>query len=244
MSITFPEPDLHNVNWLREKPIAHRGLHDASRGIYENTLSACRAALEAGYNIEVDLQPSSDGIPMVFHDYTLERMTGKRGDARDLTAAELQEAQIMDSGDTIPTLRQLLDLIQGKVGIILELKGKPGNDDGFVAAVAHELEDYVGNAAIMSFHHHVLEDARSIAPHLALGLTAEGNDRFYDAHREMAVAANVDFVSYELANLECEFVREFRETGRPLICWTVKSPEDAAYSSKHSDQPTFEGFLP
>ncbi len=243
MTITFTTPPCEKVNWLKDRPFAHRGLHDAEKGIYENTLSACKAAMDGGYNMEVDLQPSVDGVPMVFHDYTLDRLTKENGDVRARTAKELQSIKIGDSNDHIPTLRELLNLIQGKVGILLELKGKPGHDDGFVEAVAADIEHYHGDVAIMSFHHHILEDARAQTPNVSLGLTAEGDDSFYDMHRAITEKTDPAFVSYEVAHLECRFVEEFLVSKRPLISWTVRTEEDRAMSAKYAHQPTFEGYL-
>ena len=96
----------------------------------------------------------------------------------------------------------------------------------------------------MSFYHHILKDARALAPHLPLGLTAEGDIDRYEMHRSIALAANVDFVSYDVGNLETQFVTEFLATGRPLISWTVCSKMQAEYSAQYAAQPTFEGFLP
>jgi len=240
--ITFTTPPCEKVNWLKDLPFAHRGLHDASAVVFENSLSACAEASDAGYNMEVDLQPSSDQIPMVFHDYQLDRMTNSHGEVRQVCAEDLRKLKLKESEDTIPTLRELLDLIQGKAGILLELKGKPGCDDGFVEAVVQELQTYSGNIAIMSFHHHILETARAIAPRVSLGLTAEGDDKFYSIHRDIFEKTNPDFVSYEVGNLGCRFVSEFIQSGRPLISWTVRNEEDAAYSAKFAHQPTFEGF--
>lgn len=242
--LTFSNPPSDTVNWLRRKPVAHRGLHDLKAGIVENTLEACKAAMEAGYNIEVDLQPSSDGVPMVFHDYTLERLTGRGGEVRAMTASQLGTLAVHPGKGTIPTLGQLLELIQGKAGIVLELKGKPGADDGFIEAVAQEVKGYEGDIAIMSFHHHLLRDARRVAPDLALGLTAEGDNGSYEAHREISEETGIDFISYELENLDCRYVAEFLDSGRPVISWTVKSAKDAAYSKQFAHQPTFEGFRP
>ena len=243
MTITFSTPPCKKVNWLREKPFAHRGLHDARKGIYENTLEACKAAMDAGYNMEVDLQPSLDGVPMVFHDYTLQRLTDIKGEIRSASAEQLQRTRIMNTDSCIPTLKELLDLIQGHSGILLELKGKPGNDDGFVEAVAKDLDGYSGDVAIMSFHHHILEDARSVAPDISLGLTAEGDDSYYEMHADICEKTNPAFVSYEVENLACKFVSEFMKTRRPLISWTVRSEKDAKFSAKFADQPTFEGFM-
>lgn len=242
--LKFVKESPHMVDWLRERPIAHRGLHNQAKKIFENTLTACAAAVRRDYSIEVDLQPSSDGVPMVFHDYELERMTGQPGEIRDTDHRDLIKMQIMNTKDTIPTLRDLLELVAGEVGLVLELKGKTGADDGFVKAVSEDLESYQGDVAIMSFYHHILEDAREQVPHIPLGLTAYGDDEQYGKHKSIAEKTNVDFVSYELENLNTRFVHEFKETGRPLISWTIKNEKDAEYSEKFADQPTFEGFLP
>lgn len=232
------------ADWIIDRPIAHRGLHDKQAGIFENTLSAARAAAARGFHIEVDLQPSRDGIPMVFHDYTLERMTGEKGNVRDLTAAELGQLRIGGAEERIPTLMQLLDLVVGRVGLVLELKGQAGGDEGFVAAVSRCLAGYDGRAAIMSFNHWLLRDARRDAPHLTLGLTAEGDDSRYEAHKAIADACDVDFLSYGIEDLPCRFASEFRKSGRPIITWTIRSAEDAAKSGLHADQITFECFDP
>jgi glycerophosphoryl diester phosphodiesterase len=233
-----------NVAWIARRPIAHRGLHDKAAGRFENTLSSARAAVEGGYAIEVDLHPSSDGVPMVFHDLELKRLTGEDGIIMERSAAELAKIHVGGTSDTIPTLRQLLDLVAGRSALVLELKGVEGRDDGFCAAVARVLEGYRGEVAIMSFDHWLLKDARIAAPHLPLGLTAEGKDEAYAAHRKIADLIDPDFVSYHVHDLPCRFVTEFRQTGRPVITWTVRSPQDKAHSDRHADQITFEGFDP
>jgi glycerophosphoryl diester phosphodiesterase len=232
------------LDWMRSRPIAHRGLHDAANKTFENTLSAARRAVERRFHIEVDLHPSSDGVPMVFHDFDLKRLIGEEGALRDRTAAQLGKLAIGGSDDHMPTLRQLLDLVAGRVGLVLELKGIASRDDGFVAAVASELKRYDGPVAIMSFDHWLLTDARRDAPGLALGLTAEGDDEIYEDHWRIAREANVDFVSYGIRDLPCRFVREFRESGKPVITWTVRSPDDAKKSALYADQITFESFDP
>ena len=244
MAIKLTNNRQENLKWISDRPIAHRGLHDIENGIYENTLSAAKAAVSKGYNIELDIQPSSDMVPMVFHDYKLNRLTNERGDTRQVDAQTLAGITIKDTNDKIPTLEEFLALIKGEVGFGIELKGKKNQDEGFVKSIADLLASYNGPAAIMSFHHHILLDARNIAPQLPLGLTAQGHNGNYLTHKDIAEECNVDFISYELAELDCQFVHEFKETGRPAISWTVRSKEDQAYSDKFVDQVTFEGFTP
>lgn len=235
---------VNKANWITQRPITHRALHDETKGIVENSRSAVIAAVNAGYHIEIDLQPSVDQVPMVFHDYTLERMTAATGELRDRTATELQTLKLKDTGDTIWPLSELLEVVAGKVGLILELKGRARADDGFVQSIAAALEGYTGDVAIMSFNHWLLADANQFAPELTLGQTAKGDDVLYKVHEEARLAYKVDFVSYKFADLDCRFIREVRASDMPLICWTVKSQEDANIAYDKTDQITFEGFIP
>ncbi|MBL4600586.1 MAG: glycerophosphodiester phosphodiesterase [Rhizobiaceae bacterium] len=232
------------VGWIAQRPIAHRAYHDEAAGIIENSRSAVIAAIDAGYNIEVDLQPSVDQVPMVFHDYTLERVTGVQGEIRDHTAAQLQEFKLKNTDDSIWPLAELLEVVSGKVGLVLELKGRAGADEGFIQSVAAALEGYEGDVAIMSFNHWLLADANKFAPHLTLGQTAEGDDKLYSLHEEARQAYNVDFVSYKFCDLDCRFVREVANSDMPVICWTIKSQEDADIAYSRTDQITFEKFVP
>ena len=244
MTLDLPQTAKPALDWLIKRPIAHRGLHDAEAGVPENTLEAVRQAIAKDYAVEVDLQPSADRTPMVFHDYRLERLTGQDGNVRDQTAAQLANYTVGGKKSRIPTLKELLATVDGKVPLVIELKGQFGMDEGFVPAVIEELKPYRGNVALMSFNHWLISEIHAIDPAQPLGLVAEGDDGEYPRHQMIAQACDVDFVSYALDELDCRFVREFSETGRPVISWTVKSPADAARSAKFARQITFEGFLP
>ncbi|MCF6321690.1 MAG: glycerophosphodiester phosphodiesterase [Rhizobiaceae bacterium] len=232
------------LEWITARPSAHRGYHNIDKSVYENTLSSCAAAIEHGFNIEVDLHPASDGTAVIFHDLTLERMTGDELKVRELTSVQLRNIKIGNSQDYIATLEELLLLTAGKVGLILEIKGLVGEDTGFVKAISRCLENYQGPVAIMSFYHWLLRDARKFAPHLPLGLIAKDDDAHYASHKMIADECNVDFVSYKYKDMPCRFSDEFRKSGKPLLCWTVKTPEQMKNALLYSDQITFEGFDP
>ena len=233
-----------NLNWMTARPIAHRGFHDAGNAIYENTLSSCKAAIDRGFNIEIDLHPSKDKIPVVFHDPSLKRMCNDDRNIRQMNIAELQKINIGDSQDHIASLDELLNLVDGKVGIIMELKGVLGEDDGFVESVGNSLKNYAGPVAMMSFFHWLLKDARKLGMKVPLGLTAMAGDNMYTSHKSITNDCQLDFVSYSYEDLSCKFVREIRESQLPTICWTIKSPQDMHQSLQYCDQVTFEGFNP
>jgi glycerophosphoryl diester phosphodiesterase len=233
------------ISWLTARPIAHRGFHDMNKSRWENTLAAFEAAAVRGYAIECDVHLSADGVPVVFHDRELERLTGRKGSLHDLTAAEITALTVGGTEDRVPTLAQTLDLVAGRVPLVIELKATPGKDDGLVAAVGRALAGYGGEAAIMSFAHHLVRRFPIDAPGIPFGLTAEGTEpRSLEGHFSM-LAHPLSFVSFKVTELQNPFVSMLREKlGIPVITWTVDSPEKVALSEAHGDQMTFEGFEP
>lgn len=233
-----------NLDWMKSSPIAHRGLHNSENQVFENTLSAASAAIDQGFNIEVDMHLASDGKVVIFHDDTLLRLTEDNRNTRDLTSKELAKLKIANSNDHIATLDELLEQTNGQTGLVLEMKGMVGQDDGFVESIANSLKKYQGPVAIMSFFHWLLIDAREICPQIPLGLTAKGEDNANKSHKMIADQCDVDFVSYSAKHFPNQFCQDFRNTGKPLICWTIKSPEQAIEALQYCDQITFEGFDP
>ncbi len=236
---------MHSVDWLKNAPIAHRGLHDLNRKCWENTLSAFDAAASAGFAIECDVHLSADGKAVVFHDGTLDRVIGRQGNIDELTAEQAGRLRVGGTQDHVPTLTESLKLIGGRVPIVIELKGIPGRDDGLVKAVADDLAEYDGQAAIMSFDHHLIRLFGKDASGIPAGLTAEGlRDEDIEAHFSM-LAYDIDFVSYNVHHLENRFVEFVRGTlDLPVISWTVRNVAEKAISDAIVDQITFEGFDP
>lgn len=233
-----------NIDWLTEKPIAHRALHNKKEQLIENSLSAVKAAIKAGYPIEVDLQFSRDKVAMVFHDPSLERLTNETGDTRNWPSQKLNQITLSGSDDTIPTLGDLLELVDGKIGIVIEVKGVNGMDDGFMAAVLNDLQKYTGNVAIMSFDHWLLKDLFELDCPYPVGLVAEGGESSFATHKQAMALGNIDFVSYGIGDLPNAFISDLREGGTPIICWTIRDQETANRAYQYTDQITFEGFDP
>ena len=121
---------MSKIAWLTERPVAHRGYHDMNSQVWENTLSAFSRAIDAGFSIECDLHYAADGVPVVFHDDDLQRVCNLPGALRDRSSAELGLLSVGGTNDKIPTLKQLLKLCDGKVPLVLELKGRQGDDEG------------------------------------------------------------------------------------------------------------------
>lgn len=235
---------MSKLAWLTERPVAHRGYHDMNRQVWENTLSAFSRAIEAGFAIECDLHYASDGVPVVFHDDDLQRVCNLPGEVRERTSAELGLLSIGGTKDKIPTLKQLLQLCDGKVPLVLELKGREGDDEGFAESVLEALEGYKGHIALMSFDHWLLRDLKALEAPYPVGLTAEGDKPETFFQHDEAMHLGLDFISYFYGHLPNPFITAQRQRGIPVITWTVRDEAGRKHTFANADQMTFEGFDP
>lgn len=239
------------------RPIAHRAYHDRAAGRPENSPAAFRAAIDAGYAIETDIQPSADGVPMVFHDYDLKRLTGTPGRTRGRTAAELGQIRLLDAADGIPTLAGMLALVAGRVPLLIEIKdqdGRMGPEVGpLERAVADVLAGYDGPVALMSFNPHSVAALAKAAPDRPRGLTtsaytSEGwpllpatvRDRLRDIPDYDRVGAS--FISHEAADLDRPRVADLKAKGATILTWTIRSPEAEADARRIAQNVTFERY--
>lgn len=236
---------MRDASWLKRAPVAHRGLHDMNRQVWENTLPAFERAAQAGYAIECDVHLTLDGEAIVFHDDQLQRLAGQDGYVWQKTAAEMRALDIGGSGAHAPTLTEMLALVAGRVPIVIEIKGIAGHDEGLVARVGEALAGYAGEAAVMSFDHWIVRDMARLIPDRPVGLTAWGNtQRDFEAHFSM-LGYDLSFVSYDVASLPNPFVSFVREKlGMAVITWTVRDDTAVQTTFAHADQMTFEGFEP
>jgi glycerophosphoryl diester phosphodiesterase len=245
------------LGWLTERPIAHRGLHDASAGFIENTATAFSAAVAAGYGIECDLQVSADGEAMVHHDDALGRLTEGSGALAAMNAAAIQAVRFKQTGDRILTLGELCDLVAGRAPLLIELKSRFDGDLRLVTRAAAVLARYQGPAALMSFDPAPIAALRSIAPALTRGIVAERHyahaewaglsaaQKFRLAHLLHAPSTRPQFVAYAVKDLPAPGPWVARTLlGLPLLTWTVRSEDDRRRAVRYADQMIFEGFRP
>ena len=233
-----------DLDALIRQPIAHRGLHDGNVATWENTLSAFEAAIDRGFAIECDLQYAADAVPVVFHDDDMERLCRMKGDVRARTSSELGLLSVGGTRDRVPSLSRLLSAVRGRVPLVLELKGREGDDEGFASSVLELVEDYDGPLALMSFDHWLLADLKALGANRPVGLTAEGiAPSDFETH-EKAMALGLDFISYNILHLPNDYITLQRGKGLPVITWTVRNAAQQAHSAAHAEQITFEGFEP
>lgn len=238
-------------------PIAHRAFHDRAAGRPENSRAAIRAAVAAGYGIEIDLQLSRDGVAMVFHDETLDRLTPAQGWLRDRSAAELAVLTLIGGDEGIPTLAEVLAIIAGRVPLLIEVKDQTLNmsptDGRLEAATAADLAGYAGPVAVMSFNPHSVAHLSRLAPTLPRGLTTSAYDpddwaplapAICDHLRGIPDYDRVDatFISHEAADLDRPRVAELARQGATVLCWTIRSEAAETAARRIAQNVTFEGY--
>ena len=245
------------LDWLIARPIAHRGLHDSASGVIENTAGAVRAAIAAGYGIEIDLQISADGEAMVHHDDALGRLTEGQGRLDQLNAAELKRVAFRGSAERMLTLGELCDLVGGRAALLPELKSRFDGDDRLPARAAAVLAGYRGPVAPMSFDPAQLRSLRERAPGLPRGIVAAKYrphpywDRMPAWQRYAmgtllpALTARPYFVAYAVDDLPAVGPLLARQiAGLPLLTWAVRTPQQRQRAARWADQIIFEGFRP
>jgi glycerophosphoryl diester phosphodiesterase len=244
------------LDWLTARPVAHRGLHDASAGVIENTATAFATAIAGNYGIECDLQLSRDGEAMVHHDAALGRLT--EGSARliDMDATALKAVRFKHDADRMLTLGELCDLVAGRATLVIELKSEFDGDTRLAQRTVEVLQGYAGPVAVMSFDPEMVAALRALAPGLPRGIVAE---RHYThegkaippaqnrrlAHLLHAHRTRPHFVAYHVKDLPAVAPLLARWLfGLPLLTWTVRSEDDRRRAQRWASQMIFEGWRP
>jgi glycerophosphoryl diester phosphodiesterase len=244
-------------DWLTARPVAHRGLHDAARGIIENMPAAVQAAIAGNFSIEVDIQLTADGEAMVHHDGALGRLTEGAGALRGKTAAELKAVTFKGTPEKMMSLSDLCNLVAGRVPLVIEVKSHFDGDRKLVSRMAEVLAAYSGPAVGMSFDPDQVLALRELIPSRARGIVAEREytqeewpeaspeQRRSMTHLRHAFRTRPHFVAYWVNELPAVAPWIARNIfGLPLLSWTVRTPEQRARAARYADQMIFEGFVP
>lgn len=239
-----PAPEAGRIAWIGRHVYAHRGFH--GEGLVENSPAAFARAIERGFGIECDIQRSADGQAMVFHDWDLGRLTAETGPVVVRTAEQLGRIGLSGSTDHIPTLRQVLDQVAGRVPVLIEVKSRRGMPITPVCrAVRRVLEGYRGEHAVMSFDPRVPRWFARHSPATVRGLVVtEENDKgpAGTVRRHLSLwQARPDFLAYDIRDLPSRFAASQRKRGLPVASWTVRSPELRERAGRYADAPIAEG---
>ena len=253
--LIWPNPGRRRMApWLGRR-FAHRGLHDLKRGVVENTLSAFEAACQAGFGIELDIQFTADMRVVVFHDDDLARLTGDRSKVREVPLAQLQGMRLAGVPTAhIPTLREVLALVDGRVPLLIELKNGKANDR-LCRALVEQLRGYRGEYIVESFSPLIVRWFKKNAPEIMRGqlvCAMEGYSSavgalggFFLSNLLLNALGRPDFVAYDANALRFAAPRIQRTLFKtPLAAWTVRDMPLAMLVETRGEMCIFERIKP
>lgn len=245
---------------LFPNPVAHRGLHDRANGVIENSASAFEAAIAGGFAIECDVQLTSDGVPVIFHDDNMKRLLGKEGAVADCAASEITSSPLLDSGagDRPQRFADFLTQIAGRALLQIELKHQRDTTGTQLLArsVAELLKTYEGPVTVESFGPHLLTAIRQFGFAGQRGIItydyADASEDSYLTEEQRYALRHLlhwhetqfDFISCAKDALELPAIVFWRALGKPVTAWTIRSQAEADAARSHADQLVFEGFQP
>ena len=244
----------NDMSAMEGQCFAHRGYFNNASEAPENSLLSFQYAIDNGYGIELDVQLSSDGVPMVFHDADLMRVCGVEGKIWDYSCEELQKMKLLDSEETIPTMAQALELINGQVPLLVEYK-MDKVDTAVCAKTQALLDEYDGDYVIQCFHPFALLWYEAKAPHVARGYLskdfvaekhADGKEPsildFALSHMLLNFLMKPDFISYQFSDANHPALQWAQLIGAKTGCWTLKSQEDYESVKDQFDFYIFDSF--
>lgn len=234
------------LNFLTDNYIAHRGFHDVDNP--ENTLGAFEKAIEKGYAIELDVQLLKDGTVVVVHDNKLSRLCGEDKYVSNCTIEEIKNYKVLNSNFSIPTFEEVLNFVDGKVPLLIEIKNTLKVGD--LESKAYELlKNYNGEYAVQSFNPYSLEWFKDNAPNVLRGQLSSffkgENLSFIKKVLLKKLKLNKvscpHFISYNAQNLPNKYCTR---SELPILAWTIRSQEEYLKVIKYCDNIIFEGFEP
>ncbi|MDR7869263.1 MAG: glycerophosphodiester phosphodiesterase family protein [Tissierellaceae bacterium] len=236
---------------------AHRGLHQG-KSIPENSLAAFKLAVENNYGIELDVQLSMDGVPVVFHDDNLKRVCGIDRKVKDLNFDELRELTLYDSKEKIPHFQEVLDLVDGKVPLIVEIKSSNASDREALSCntIAPYLDKYNGVYCVESFNPIVVLWYKNNRPSVVRGQLATKSINKKPTFKNRLLnftlrnllfnfLAKPDFIAYNHKNSSLVSYNLCRTLYKPLtVAYTIQSQEDLEKNEDKFDLFIFDNFIP
>ncbi len=244
---------IHDWKPHQEALYAHRGLHDKKKGIPENSMAAFKRAVDAGYGIELDVQLTKDRIPVVFHDFTLERMTGRAGKVYEYTLEELKQFRLDGTEEQIPTFEEFLKLVDGRVPLIIEYKVE-WMDFSVCPIADRMLKDYKGLYVIESFNPLALSWYRKNRNEIIRGQLSERFRRkdgfkgplyFFLKHLMLNWMTRPDFIAYNHEHAsDIGFMAATKLFKGKPVAWTIRSQTELDKAKDNFSIFIFEQFIP
>lgn len=252
LASVLPSSQKHrDAKFFLNRTFAHRGLHNNTT-VMENSMPSFVEALEEGYGIEMDLRMTKDGQIVLFHDDTLARICGSEKTVEELTYKELCQFRLGTTEDTIPLLTQVLEIVDNKVPLILEVKNTCAIAP-LCEAIHLILKEYEGIYCVESFNPYIVEWFRINMPYVMRGvLSMRYNGQKEFNHLQGFVLSNMllnyrarpHFIAYHHDDVDKISLRVCRRAGAPVFGWTITGREEMLPAAKIFDALIFEGFRP
>lgn len=254
--VTMPSLRRHSVLIrILGKRYGHRGLYSVQEGAPENTLAAFRRCTENGFGFEFDVRLTADKKLMIMHDDSTLRMTGKDVKISRTRSDELEKLKVGNTDETIPYFSQVLELVSGKVPLIIELKAENGNHDELCRAVDKALEGYSGDYVVESFDPRVVRWYKVNRSHIARGqLTEDFNSRNSDLSKPLGFVmynyltnflTRPDFIAMRLPDRKGFTHRVLKRfVGDRVVVWTAGTPQELEECEREGNTVIFENFIP
>lgn len=238
------------MNWLKEKPIAHRGLHNQNNRP-ENSYAAFNFAIENNFPIELDLQFTADKKLIVFHDENFKRMTGIDKNVLTSTYDEIKNFNLLETEERIPLFTELLKHINGQVPLLIEIKNF-ARPNGFERSLVDIMKNYKGEFALQSFNPLTIRWLKINAPDIIRGqissrfkeLPVPLHYKYILRNLTLNFTAKPHFINYNIDDLPYLPVELYRHYGLPILAWTIRNQDQLKKAEDLCDNFVFEGFLP
>lgn len=240
------------THWLQKYKIAHRGYHTSDKSILENTKEAFIEAIKHDYAIELDTNILNDGNVVIFHDPNLKRMANLNKQLRKMTLGEIRNIKLIDNKSTIMTFQEMLELVDGKVPLVIELKPF-GGYKRHCEEVYRLLQQYQGKFVIQSFDPRVLLWFKKHAPEVLRGQITEtfieepiipGFLKYFMSSMKLNFLTKPHFINYKIQDLPNKFIERSKRKGRLILGYVARNQIDFDFMINHYDNCVFEYFNP
>ncbi len=243
---------MKDLTWIKKNDIAHRGLHSLDLKVPENSLLAFKKAVEQGYSIEMDLNMLKDGTIVVIHDFNFKRLTGLDQKANQLNYEDIKDLRLHHTNEKIPTLKEVLELVDGKVPLLIELKPF-GHINSFCHHFYEVIKDYPGKWAVFSFNPVVVRWFKKNQPQIIRGQISKfftKDDHLFQPAAYMLkrmvfnTLTKPDFISYNVHDMPNKYIDKYKKKGLTIISFAARNQEELDFVRTHYDNIVFEYFIP
>ncbi len=218
----------NNYDWIKTRPIAHRGITNKQKGIVENTVESCYEAIKLNMPIEIDVRLTNENELILLHDSYVVLENNQKRFFKDLKKEEFKLYKIKNSNCTIPTLREVLQVVDGNVPLLIEAKveGDFIHSKNIIEEICKEMKEYNGKFAIQSFYPYVGNVCKKIDGNITHGILLPITSKYPSfikniTNKLMLKCAQYDFISFGVNYLNNDMIKYLKKVNKPLLLWTI-----------------------